>query len=359
MCRASYVLVTRCTQHITMNRYLWGRASLLLAASAIEACGVYERIDGADDAREVGDVALGLVLPDGSEVSSVDYVVTRSGVAIRSGAMLVGPDGRASVSIGGLDIGSGYHVKLSAGRDAGAACEGEADFAIAPSEVVQVAVLLQCAEATVDGNVTIAGTFNLCPTVTSTSTTPTSVAVGDNAMLLVAVRDRDGDALMYAWSALDGTFSAPTATSTLYKCASPGTKTLRFDVSDGPQRGCTRSASVTLTCVQANDGGLDAGRDAASMGDGAISCTPPISQRVVNATRSPDGAGWCCPASSPTCDCAFVGAFVADRCSCDQAQQGASMCDVPPPDWLATTDPHGCTVYKPRFPSNLCCNCPP
>jgi alpha-tubulin suppressor-like RCC1 family protein len=216
--------------------------------------------------RVLGDVSLGLVLPDGSSVSSVEFVVTRNGVEVQTGSMAVGSDGRASVLIGGLAAGTGYHVKLSAARDAGSSCQGETDFTVYESQTTDVNVVLQCSELTVDGNISINGSFNICPKVTSTTVSPVTVAVGNSAELTVTARDRDGDALSYVWTANDGTFSAPTSTSTQYTCASVGEKTLTVSFSDGPSRGCTRSATVSLSCVGGADGGVDGGTDGGSDG---------------------------------------------------------------------------------------------
>lgn len=239
---------------------VWVGAGALFMTSALALPGCESdgraTVDRDEATRAVGGLALGLVLPDGSEVSSVSYVVTRGGVEVRAGTMAVGADGRASVSIAGLDVGSGYHVVLTAPRDGGAACRGEADFVVVESATTSVDVVLQCDDLRVDGNVTINGQFNVCPKVTSTSATPLTAFVGNTIALAASATDRDNDPVGFVWSAPSGTFSTPSAASTNYLCTSAGNFAVTVSVSDGPARGCTRTASLMVGCAPA---GLDGG----------------------------------------------------------------------------------------------------
>jgi alpha-tubulin suppressor-like RCC1 family protein len=260
------------------KRTRWAGAGVLalLSAAAATGCGVSGQAeDGADESRVLGDVSLGLILPDGTSVSTVDFVLTRNGVEVRTGSMPVGADGRASALIANLEAGPGYHVVLSASRDGGSSCEGEADFEVFVGQTRNVNVVLQCSELTVDGNIAINGSFNVCPKVGYTTASPVTVAIGSSTDLVATARDRDGDPLSYAWTASDGTFSAPTALNTLYTCASAGAKTLTFSASDGPSRGCTRSSTVSITCVGGGDAGTDGGVDSGTDGgtDGGVPAT--------------------------------------------------------------------------------------
>lgn len=101
-------------------------------------------------------------------------------------------------------------------------------------------------------------------------------------------------------------------------------------------------------------------------GDGpsGLECTGvPLFERdhVDQATRSPDGEGWCCQPGFPTCDCGYYGGFVRDRCDCGHGILGRTPyggCDVAPPDWVLGTDEHGCMRYTARAATE-CCGCPP
>ncbi len=244
-----------------MKRFLLG-AGVLGLMSSFSACGSDDVAtdQGTDEAHAYGDVALGLMLADGSSVSTVQYVVTRAGAQVRSGDMTVGADGRANVTISGLDSGTGYHVKLSAARGAAPDCIGEADFTVVEGQTTNVNVILQCSDASgAEGNVTLNGTFNVCPKPGSITASPVTVAVGASSALTFSASDRDGDALSYTWTATDGSFSTPNAANTSYTCASAGAKTLTMTVTDGPSRGCTKTAAIMITCASPGsdlDGGL-------------------------------------------------------------------------------------------------------
>lgn len=257
---------------IRRNGVWYGIGALgLLSAFSVQGCASSmdrgTSVDS-DSEHKLGDLALGLTLPDGSEVSSVNYVVTKDGVSVRTGVLLVGSDGRASATLTGFDPGTGYQVALTAPRDGGPSCAGQSNiFTVFADMTASVDVILQCDNLSVDGNISINGQFNVCPKVTSSSVSPLTVAVGSVTNISAAGSDRDNDPLSFAWTAPSGTFSAPSAASGTYTCAAVGTQTLTVSVSDGPTRGCTRSRTVTVTCVSAGadsgvDSGIDAGTDA-------------------------------------------------------------------------------------------------
>lgn len=230
----------------------------LMSAIAVQGCESDNRPTTAagEAATALGAVTLGLVLPDGSQVSAVDYQITRSGVPVRAGTMSVGSDGIASIYLTGFDAGTGYHVVLTAARDGGTACRGEVDFAVTEQSTIVVNVVMQCDDLSVDGNVTINGQFNVCPKVTSTTATPLTAFVGSSIALTATASDRDGDPVSFVWSAPGGTFSTPNAASTSFTCTAAGDFAVTVSVNDGPTRGCTRSATQMVACAVSIDGGV-------------------------------------------------------------------------------------------------------
>ncbi|MBX3252288.1 MAG: hypothetical protein KF901_34260 [Myxococcales bacterium] len=99
---------------------------------------------------------------------------------------------------------------------------------------------------------------------------------------------------------------------------------------------CTRDSEPEDASADASD---DAG-DPALTCPGADHLLAAQRARIREATRSPDGLGWCCPPTrTPTCDCAPPGGFVADRCECGGDW---GVCDAHPLDWHRGTDEHGC-----------------
>jgi hypothetical protein len=99
-------------------------------------------------------------------------------------------------------------------------------------------------DATGDGAVSISLTIDRCPTVVADGTPSLplpNTAVNVNA----SGTDPDDDPLTYQWSAPSGTFAAPTAPSTSYRCGAPGAVPLTVTVSDHE---CDARTTLTITC---------------------------------------------------------------------------------------------------------------
>ncbi|HEY6878234.1 MAG TPA: hypothetical protein VI299_09445, partial [Polyangiales bacterium] len=245
---------------------MWLGAGALGLVGAISACGSDGTMtsDGVQDARGVGDLSLGLTLPNGVTVTEVQFRITRHGVAVRTGSIPVAADGTVTTTVANLDAGSGYHVELTS-NDTQGSCVGAADFEVVTGTTTLVSVVLFCDQETANGNARVNGTFNVCPRLRATSVTPTTVAVGESAQLSIVASDADGDPIAYGWTAVDGTYSAPNATNTRYTCASAGSKTLTVSFQDNHD--CKREATVSLSCV---GGGLDGGSDAGGNADAGV-----------------------------------------------------------------------------------------
>jgi hypothetical protein len=247
-----------------LRKSVFGTASMLglagiLSVSACSSDNNQSGQNGRDEFGVTGSVGLALTLTDGSDVDVVNYVVTRNGVSVRTGTLSIGANNVASGTITGLEAGSGYLVQLTAPRtrDSGAVepCVGQSSaFTVLAEQTVPVSVVLQCDDTSPDtGNITLEGTFNICPKITSASATPTTVAVGSSVTLGVSARDKDGDTLAYAWytgTSYDaGAVFANTADAS-YTCTSAGTQTIGVRVFDGDARGCAKllTPQFTVTC---------------------------------------------------------------------------------------------------------------
>jgi hypothetical protein len=137
----------------------------------------------------------------------------------------------------------------------------------------------------------------------------------------------------------------------------PRTSEVSADICERVERGCAVPAPLCgLAEARCNQGRCELTRE--PVDEITLACGRPLSRpdAVRTATPSPDGKGWCCAASFPTCHCGSFGGFVKDRCDCGGRQDGA--CDLAPPDWISATDEHGCGVYSARSPTTACCNCP-
>jgi hypothetical protein len=93
----------------------------------------------------------------------------------------------------------------------------------------------------------ISGLIDHCPVIQSIGISPSVVTVGKPSMLSATASDQDaGDVLTFTWSTGNGSFSAPTAASSSYTCATPGTPTVTLDVSDGR---CLSRSAIAVICV--------------------------------------------------------------------------------------------------------------
>ena len=253
---------------MSLRKSLFGSATMLGIAGMLALSGCSSSKDGknigGDHARgEYGGLGLGLELPDGSEVSTVTYTITRNGSEVETGTIEIGTDGRASKLITGLEAGDGYSVTLSAARGSDTPCTGSANFTVVADMTTTVDVVLSCDDAGGDtGSVQINGTFNICPRITAASFSPATQSVGGVIAITSAATDRETPAaIAFAWTATDGTFSAPSASATNYTCATAGEKTLTLSVTDGTgAAACTRSKTYTVTCTGSapvEDAGVD------------------------------------------------------------------------------------------------------
>jgi hypothetical protein len=131
-------------------------------------------------------------------------------------------------------------------------------FDVLAGQTTQAVVVMQCAgpDATATGSVTIHGTFDNCPVLTSRVATPSSAVVGDQIALKAIGADLDGDALMFGWvaSAPIGSFDAADVAQPMFTCTKPGTATLTVSVDDGT---CSDQGTLSVTCLPAvPDGGI-------------------------------------------------------------------------------------------------------
>ena len=215
-------------------------------ALALLVLGACERAEMAAPEADVGGaVQLGLVLSPGVEVAVVSYLITGVGISPFEG--LIGARGATtppSTVVTGLPARGGYNVVLTAlSTDARTTCMGSAGFSVQAGQTASVTVLLECRALGTTGAIAVESSFNHCPEVLllTSRASPTS---GD-WFVSASTRDADGSSLGYAWTASDGSFAAPTASTTVYRCASSGTEQIRLTVSDGQ---CSTLAESSVAC---------------------------------------------------------------------------------------------------------------
>jgi Calcineurin-like phosphoesterase len=234
---------------MTMNK----RTSLILAAlcaggTALAGCGT----GASDGARtgaptgDVGSVALALQLAPGVGVNTFSYSIT--GPSARTGSINVANSTTVSTLVSAIPAGTGYAVTLSGtATDGTTTCSGTSGaFAVVAAQTTAVQVAISCNRAHTTGSVLIEGTINVCPEVTSVSSTPPT---GTLIAITSAADDVDASPgpIQYHWTTTSGTLSDASAQNPTLTCTAPGPVTLTLSVTDGDPA-CGDTFSVLLDC---------------------------------------------------------------------------------------------------------------
>jgi len=212
------------------------------------------------DRAPTGELSLALLLPGGLQIDAVRYEITGNGVTLTDTLLVPGSTLDFSAVIADIPVGTNYTLRLTAVPlgDAGVGCVGTATFGITRDTTTQVNVVLSCDEADHSGAAIINGTLNACPRLESTTITPVTQRLREPVTLGVIARDPDlaPQPLRYSWRSTAGTFvNGNTATPT-FRCLYTGVATIEARVTDGQ---CTKANTVSLSCVEATDAGVDGG----------------------------------------------------------------------------------------------------
>jgi hypothetical protein len=201
-------------------------------------------INGGTSSAGAGSVAL--VLQGGAIVSSFTYSI--SGPNSYTGSINVANSSTVSATIGGIVAGNGYSLMLSGNSvDGQTMCSGtSASFVVTAGATTPVSVTVDCHGSAKNGSVSVNGTINVCPTITSVSASP---PVGNTIALAASASDPDNGPMpvSFGWTTTSGTLSSATAQNPTLTCTAPGAATLTLTVTDGDP-GCPTSFMVPVTC---------------------------------------------------------------------------------------------------------------
>lgn len=251
--------------------------SLLMLLSAFAVHTLAGCSDGGtppavEQAKQVGELALGLSLDSGLSISSVHYEISGNGVLLSGDIPVSGSGMTFTTTIPGLPVGAGYLVKLTATptNEPAFSCGGLATFAIVAGGTTLVNVVLACDEPEDAGTVVINGRFDVCPSIRSAILAPETQLVGGTIAISAAVRDLDmGPAqLSYSWTASAGSLANAQSSAPTLTCTQAGDLSVSLQVSDGA---CTKSTTVTAHCTgPVIDAGADGGLDASATSDSGL-----------------------------------------------------------------------------------------
>ena len=225
-------------------------AMLALAGTAIlSGCGG----DGmpGQEVEHAGEISLDLTVA-GATLNSASYVITGPAGYTKVGTLDLANSNTLSGLIGGIPVGGGYSITLSATSiDGATSCAGSASFSVTAHGTTPVAIALTCHQPSRTGSVSISGTLNVCPVLDGVSANPSEVLVGATIALSADAHDSDAApaALGYHWSASSGSFSDAGSKRPSFTCAAPGIVTIAVSASDGdPSATCADSSTIQVKC---------------------------------------------------------------------------------------------------------------
>jgi phospholipase C len=223
---------------------------VLATGSWISGCSGHDRVNEAGNATS-GSVKL--VLTGGGAIfTSFSYTVTGPLGFSTTGSLDVSKSSTLSGVIGGLPAGNGFKITLTGTSvDGLTQCAGSATFSVVAHGITPVTLTLDCHQPAKTGSISVAGTFNICPTIQSISANPGEVLGGSSSSITSMAVDPDNgpSPLSYHWTATSGSFSDATSPNPSYTCTTSGLVTLTLMVSDGdPQASCADTGTVQVTC---------------------------------------------------------------------------------------------------------------
>ncbi|MET0283201.1 MAG: lamin tail domain-containing protein [Polyangiales bacterium] len=242
----------------------WVVATSLLASACSE--GQSSQDDGWEWSGPVGSLGLQLQLAPDVVLDAIEYEISGQGFTRTGSIQVPGTGSTFSATITEIPVGVGHVIKLRsvARGDAGIACAGQASFNVVANATAQVEVVLSCDGLDVGGAATINGSFNICPSVTATTLSPSVQAVGGTITVSLAARDVDmgPQPLSYAWTTNTGTLSGEATTAPTLLCTQAGPVSLTYTVRDGA---CVKTGTLSASCgggSPVDAGTPDAGGDA-------------------------------------------------------------------------------------------------
>ena len=144
-----------------------------------------------------GQVSLGLNLAGNVSVASIHYLLSGALGYQLSGDIDLRATGRATLLVGGLPVGKGYRVALSAlSTDRTVRCQGAASFDVTRGATSGVDVEVSCDAADAATSLT----FDVCPVLLGTWSSAASARVGGTISVAAAVTPAKGLETTGKWS---------------------------------------------------------------------------------------------------------------------------------------------------------------
>jgi hypothetical protein len=238
---------------------------LLLAVALLAGCGAEPATQGPAD--DEGTITAALVVPGGvGNLTQVNWSLLQNGspvVPAVGNQILLGAASsttKPTVTVF-IKTGSNYAIQMTATTSMSVACSGTSStFSITAGGTANVMLSLACGgagPAPTGGRANVTATVgggDSCPNLSYLDISPTSLLVGDTAILDSMAVDPDaGDTISYQWTSTSGMFISGAATRTAtWKCTTTGTFNVTLTFSDVTTllNPCAPQTVVTaMTCL--------------------------------------------------------------------------------------------------------------
>jgi len=184
---------------------------------------------GAEDSREIGDLALELTW-SGRQFDEVSYEIDREGQLHLSGVIDVSDSAHFVTKFIGNVPAGGYTIRLLAvSTDGDITCRGASNFYVYAGETSVVQPLIICDRGYDLGGIEISTQFDDCVAYLGNVVAEPTIAAVGNTIALYA------DASLFqsvTWTATSGTIDRPSAPDATYTCTEAGTHTITFTLAD-------------------------------------------------------------------------------------------------------------------------------
>jgi hypothetical protein len=203
----------------------------------------------AKESRSQGAIDEGLQVSPNAYVTSATYTLSGPNGFVSAGTVTVGDSADVPIELGGLPVGTGYDLSVSATASDGLTlCDGKKTFDVTVGNTTVTEIVhLDCSVPT--GDVSVSGTINTCPVIDDLTASPLALTVGGVSTLSVVAHDPDmgPQTLNYSWFVNDVHLPKQTGPNLNFACSSTGELTIGVSVSDGDPA-CAVPANVKVSC---------------------------------------------------------------------------------------------------------------
>ena len=225
-------------------------AVVVVSLGSVVGCSSLATLVTEESTAPSSDVRLSFDIADGIVLRTVNYEISGNGY-LRQGSIDVSQSLGLSAMIGGIPVGTGYTITVTAtSTDGTLNCAASATFSVVENVMTTVPLHLVCRFGTRPGGVAVTTEIDNCPFVDSLSASPLETGVGGSIALRAHAADPDSppESLSLSWSDGVASFSqtGQSTSAISLQCEQAGTSRITVTAADAD---CSQGASVEITCT--------------------------------------------------------------------------------------------------------------